>query len=426
MTPDTRSLSGVQNFSLGESTTRTYWQPRFDISVSADSNGNEVPNNPSWNEWTSFSGGVDVHRTSGNSNMSLSYTGGGMFSNSSNVSNGIVQVLSISDAFTFRRFSVSLFEQLNYLPESSFGFGGLGGTPLPGSGLSGLGSGFGAGQSILTGRGQNLGNSFVTELDTYLTPRTSLTFAGGYSLLKYFDSSLFDYNDMNFRFGYNYQMTRKDTVAVLYTFSGLRYSNQDQSINEHTAQVSYGRRVTGRLAFRIAGGPQVVFSRMPITGMGGSAGNGGETGPPGSTTSLYWSVNTALQYQINRTELGLNYNHGVTGGSGVLNGSVTDIVTGSASRQVSRTFSSGISGGYSRNQGIAITSETPSNQTFDYWFGGANFAHPVGRSLGLSLSYQLQYQDSNSAFCIGPTCGTSVIRHLISVSVGWHERPLLF
>jgi hypothetical protein len=110
----------------------------------------------------------------------------------------------------------------------------------------------------------------------------------------------------------------------------------------------------------------------------------------------------------------------------VLAGSLTDTVYGSVTRQMSRTFSSGILGGYSRNQGEAVTASTPSNQSFDYWYGGANLSYPIGRSLGLTLAYQLQYQTSNQSFCVGPTCGTSVIRHMISLGIGWHERPLLF
>ena len=104
------------------------------------------------------------------------------------------------------------------------------------------------------------------EFDEFLTARTSLTFVGGYSLLHYFDTALLDYGDATFQGGYNYQMSRKDTIAVSYLFSGFRYSNFNQSINTHTVAVSYGRRVTGRLAFQASAGPQIVFSRMPISG----------------------------------------------------------------------------------------------------------------------------------------------------------------
>ena len=422
LAPDNRSLSGAQNLSLGIPTTRSYWQPHVDISATADSNALETANSAGWGVWTSISGGVDVHRTSGDNVMNLSYTSGGMFSNYAGVSNGIVQGLNFSDKLAFRRSSLSFFDGLNYLPESSFGFAGLGGVGLPGGTSIGLGTGFTPGQSLLTGYGQNLGNSFATELDTFLTPRSSLTLVGGYSLLHYFDSDLLDFGDFSFRVGYNYQMSRKDTLAVLYTFSGFRYSNFNQSINGHTVQASYGRRVTGRLAFQVAAGPQILVSRAPVTGNTGAAGGGAGS----NFTQTYWSLNTSLQWQAARNSFGLSYNHSATGGSGVFAGAITDTVTGSASRQVSRTFSDGLNFGFARNTGLAVTNVTPTNQIYDYWFVGANLSHPVGRAMGLTFSYQMQYQDSNSTFCTGPTCGTNVIRHMISFGLGWHERPLAF
>jgi hypothetical protein len=427
LTPDTRPLAGAQYLSLGGlETTRSYWQPRFDLFATADSNALQRTTEPSWSTWTSFAGGVDIHRISGDSEMTVGYTGGAMFSNDGTAANGIVQQLAFADKFSFRRSSIAFFDQLAYLPEQAYGFGSVNGLSLPG-GISGaLGPGFMPGQSILAGRGQNLANSFVTEVDVHLTPRSTLTFAGGYALLRYFDNNLQDYGVAIARGGYDYQVTPKNTVALLYTFSGFRYGNFNQSIDDHTAQISFARRVTGRLVFQIAAGPQVAIFRTAIPDGSGSSG-GGEGGgaSSGGFTQVSWSLNTALQYQFRRTVLGLTYNHGVTGGSGVLAGSVGDTITGSATRQMSRTFSSGVAAGYARNRGLT-TGTIPSSQTYNYWFAGANLSHPWGRSLGLTLSYQAQYQDSNAAFCIGPTCGTNVLRHLLSVGLGWHERPLLF
>ena len=420
LTTDNRALAGAQYLSLGVPTTRSYWQPRFNISGTADSNALETANSAGWAGWASVSAGVDLHRNGENNNLTLGYTSGGTFSNSTATRNGVVQSLNLVDKVTFRRSSVTFLDNLNYLPESSLGYGGLGGVSLPGGSPFGLGPGFAAGQANLTGRGQNLGNSFATELDTSLTPRSSLTFVGGYSLLHYFDSSLFNYGEYIFRGGYNHQLTPKDTVAVLYTFDGIRFGNSSQSIDEHTGQVSYGRTVTGRLAFQASAGPQVVISRIPITGNNGSA------IPSGSTTRISWSLNTALQWQAQRTGLGLTYNHGVGGGYGVLAGSLNDTVTGSVTRKVTRAFSDALNAGYSRNDGAAITNRTAQNARFDYWFAGANLTHPVGQSLGLTLSYQMQYQTSNSTFCVGPTCGMNVIRHMISFGIAWQERPLLF
>jgi len=427
LVPDNRSLSGAQDLSPEMLSTRSYWQPGIDMFAMVDSNPGETPQGSDWEGDAALSGHVDVHRISGNSSMTLSYNAGGIFSSYGGVNNGIVQGLNFGDKFSFRRSTISFFDQLIYLPGSSFGFGGLGG--LGGTlGSSGLGPVFGPGQTILTGEGQDLGNSFVTEIDTSLTPRSSLTLVGGYYLLHNFSSDLLNSGNPNFRGGYNYQMTRKDTIAAMYTFSGYRYSNFAQSVNTHTVQVSYGRLITGRLAFQIAAGPEVVISRIAITGSGGSSGGEGGAGTTTatSTTQLYLSLNSSLRWTAARNTFTLAYYRGANGGSGVLAGSIGDTVSGSITREVSRTFSSGITGGYSRNQGVALVTGTPLNQTYDYWFGSASLSHPVGRSLGLTLSYLVQYQNSNSAFCTGSTCGTSIIRNLISFGVGWHERPLLF
>jgi hypothetical protein len=424
LTPDNTSLSGVQALSLGMKKTRSYWQPNFTIFSTVDSNPVQAPGASNWNTWTTFSGGIDVHRNSGTSMMTLSYTGGDMIANSGPATNGVEQGLYVVEKLSLRRSTISILDQLNYLPESAFGFNGLGGGGNLGGEPGGIGTVFTPGQTLLAGFGQSLSNAFAVEDDVYLTPRASLTFAGGYSLLHYFDSGLLNYGDVTFRAGYNYQMTRKDTIALMYTYSGFRYSNFDQSIDDHAAQVSYGRRVTGRLAFQVAAGPQVVVSHIPIAGAAGSPGGG--IGAAGSTTQVSWALNSSVQYQLEQTQLSLAYMHGVAGGAGALAGSNADTLTGTATRQVSRTFAAGITGGFSRNQGLAIGMVNPANQTFDYWFGGANLGHPIGRTLSVNLSYQLQYQNLNAGLCTGPMCGNSVIRHLITFGVTWRERPLLF
>ena len=170
MQPDTRSLTGVEDLSLGSmALEHSYWQPRLALSETVDSNpGSTSAGNGSWGTWTSLLGGVDIHRISGQSELLLSYTGGGMFSTgNSDAVNGVVQELNFKAKYSFRRSTLSVFDQLSYLPESSFGFAGTAGAGLPGVGTGGgVGSGFTPGQSILTPEGQNLANAFAVELDT--------------------------------------------------------------------------------------------------------------------------------------------------------------------------------------------------------------------------------------------------------------------
>lgn len=425
MSPDTRPLSGAQYFSVGTlNIKRSYWQPHFDVTGSADSNPQEGPSSTNWGAWTAFTAGVDIHHISGSSNLTVAYTGGGMFSSEKAVSTGTVQQLGFTEKISFRRSVLSILDQLSYLPQAGLGFGGLGDLPLTGGGAAGLGPGATNQQTILTGQGQNLENSSVVQLQTFLTPRTSITMAGGYSLLRFFGSNLVNSTNMNFQGGYNYELTEHNTLALVYGFNRFGYSNFNNSIDSHTMQAAFGRRITGRLAFQVGAGPEFTFFNQGSASSGGTGAGSGAAGNPSSRVN--WSLNSAVTYQHLRTAFGLNYWHGVTSGSGVVAGSLSDMVTGSITHQMSRTFSSGFTGGYSRNSSLLTLGGASSTADYSYWFAGATFARPLSETLALTLSYQMQYQNANVPFCIGPTCGTGLVRHLISVGLSWNERPLLF
>jgi len=423
--PDTRSLAGAQDFSLGiPMAGHSYWQPHMDISSTGDSNPLKAGNQTGWTTFTSFAGGIDVRRTAPGSDLTLSYLGAGTVSNDGDGGNSITQELELNEKLLFRRTVISFIDKLDYLPEAYFGYGGGTALSLPGGGSLGLQGGLGPGDTILTTRGQRISNEFLTELEENTTPRSSFTFVGGYSVLHYFDNNFLDYGDAVFQAGYNYKMSREDTFAALYRFNAYRYSNVNQSINDHIVQVSYGRRITGELAFQVAAGPEIALLQLPLSGASGS------TSTPANSTQVGWSLNTSLNYQLRRTALNLTYSHGLSGGSGILAGSTADTVSGYVTRQVTRKLGAQWNLGYSRNRGLAVAGVTSpaaqGSQTFDYWFTGLNLNHPLGRALKVFLSYQLQYQNSNAAFCVGATCQSSFVRHLVSAGFSWHDHPIAF
>jgi hypothetical protein len=422
--PDTTPLSGIEPISLGKAPLgHNYLQPQFKLFSTADSNELSANGNSGWGDFTSFLGGVDVHQESGISDLALSYLGGGTIAIGGTAGDSVLQQLGVNEALNWRRAKLTFVDQFSLLPESSFGYSGLGGVALPGGGSIGLQPGLTPGDSVLTTRGLRLTNSFLTEADIYLNPRSSITVAGGYSLLHYFDNDLLDFGDTIFQAGYNHQMTRKDTFAVFYRFSGYRYSGFNQSINDNSFQVSYGRRVTGRLSFQISGGPDITYVTVPITGTSGST-----TTSSGKMQELYWSLSSNVQYQLQRTGFTASYSHGVSGGSGVLAGAIADTVSASANRQLTRQVNGGVTFGYSHSTGLnALTTPTaPTMQSYGYWFGGVNFTRTWGRALDLNLSYTVQYQDSSSTFCVGPTCVTNLVRNQISFGVNWHRQPIAF
>jgi hypothetical protein len=417
LAPDTSALTGAQNFSIGVPIgTHSYWQPSFNFATSADSNGLQESGSSGWTSLNSITAGLKIHRQSGTSDMDINYLAGGLISNGSDSNNGLIQGLSFKEKLSFRRSALSFLDAFNYLPQSQFGFGGLGGVQLPGTGV--IGGNFAPGQTVLT-QGKNLTNSFVTEFDGSLTARTSLTFVGGYSLLHSTGSDLYDYDDATFQGGYNHQMSPKNTIGLSYAFSALRYGNVNQSIETNTVAGSFGRRVTGRLGFQVSGGPQIVFSNLPITG-----------NPAPTTTSsgasFYWSVQSSLQYQVGKTGLAATYSHGVNGGAGVLPGSLADTVSGTVNQGLTRTTSATLSFGYSHNTGMNQTTPTPTNQSFNSTFGGVTLNRTLGPMLNINLSYQAQYQTAGTTNCAGPACGATGLRNLITLGVGWQRRPTPF
>jgi hypothetical protein len=255
-----------------------------------------------------------------------------------------------------------------------------------------------------------------------LTARSSITIAGGYSLLHYFDNDFLDFGDAIAQVGFNRQLTRKDTFAVFYRFSGYRYSGFNQSINDNSFQVSYGRRVTGRMSFQITGGPDIAFVTEPLTTT--------STAAPASTAQsrvLYWSLSSVLNYRLERTGFGVSYNHGVSGGSGVLAGAIANTAQGSADRQLTRQVTGRAYVGYSHNTGInGLATLTPGIQSYGYWFGGVGFTRSFGRELELDLDYLLQHQTSNGIFIVGTTPITSITRQQISIGFSWHRLPISF
>ena len=424
LVPDYRPITGAQGLPLGApKTARNFWQPYLDFIATADSNALISSTNTGWTSWESVAGGVDVNHVSGNSDLKLSYQGAASVPNDSSVSTAVSQQLAVAERLTLRRYVLTFLDQVGYIPASAFGYGGFGNN-LSSGGLVGLQGTFTPDQSILTARGQRISNSFVTQVDASLTRRSTLTFVGSYGLLHYFDQNLLDSHEAIFQAGYNYLATRKDTVAVLYRFDAFRYSDVNQSIDTHTVQFTYARRVTGRLVFQVGAGPDIAFSRQPI---------GQDTVPQpnattGKTRQIFWDANASATYQLRRSQLGMYYDHGVGGGSGVLAGSLTDTLSGNGSRQISRTTTGTLTGGYSRNKGLAITSTSSAspltNQTYNYWFAGVNLGRSWGRAMNVSLNYQLQYQDSNSTFCVTVPCGTSFVHHVISLELGWHPRSI--
>src|ERR1700674_1553102 len=416
LSPDNLPVSGVQNPTLGTSEIRhSYWVPGIRYSNTTGSNQSTSGASSQWNTTSFVSGDVSLLEAWSRSLLSANYSGGGFASTDPVQGNGQYHQLAAAYQVDQRGWQALFVDQFSYLPQSSFGFGGTSGLSAPGiSGtlsapLPGLQSAYVPGQSILTAVGARYSNASAAQLSFRLSRRGSITIAGVYSLLRFTRSGNVSSDTEIFSVGYNYAITRKDTVGVVYRFSAYHYPGDPQALGDHVVMVVYGRMITGRLGLRLGGGPEFTKFRVPILA---------------ATQKVSGTVSGSLIYAFSHSDVSLGYTHGISGGSGVLNGSNSDQLHATWDRQLTRVWNGSLSFQYARN-GEIVSAIGQVSPTFNSWALGAGLSRPVGRAANFSLGYQAQIQGGNSAICTTANCSTSSTAQQIFLSFQWHGNPLV-
>jgi len=415
--PDNRPITGFQQPTVGTPMERhSYWVPGASYNNLIQSNGDIGGGQSSWNSTSYLVGSISLVENWSRSQLMLNYSGGGSFSTDSSIGNGWYQQLGASQTFNWSRWQLVLLDEFAYLPQAQFGFGagtglstpGVGGTL--GGGLTGVSSGFTPGQSIFSAVGPRYFNTAAVQMTYRLSARSSVTMGGLYSLLRFTDPGNIESDQYVGNVGYNYQITRNNIFGLQYRYSAFHYLNDPQAIGDQMFQVVFGRKVTGRLALTLSGGPEITNFRVaepPATKTQQVAGSGGAT----------------LSYLEPKGSISATYFHGVTAGSGVFLGATTDQVNGSATRSISRVWSGELHGGYARNRN-AETAQGASNTSFDSFYGGISAARPLGRNAKFNVGYTAYVERTDLSGCTS-SCSSSFTTNQISVGVSWHARPFV-
>ena len=418
MQPDERPLTGIQQPTVGTPMERhSYWVPGVSYYNFVQSNGQSQGGSNNWNSTSYLAGNISVLENWSRSQLALNYTGGGNFSTDSVYGNGWFQQLGATQTFIRERWQLTLLDEFAYLPQAQFGFGAGTGLALPGIGGSlgpgstGLGGGLSPGQSIFTAIGPRYTNTAGAQVNYNLTARSSVTLGGLYSILRFTNAGNIESNDYIGNAGYNYQISRQDTIGLLYRFSSYHFLGAPQAIGDHTIQAAYGRKITGRLALQLSGGPEISEFRLAEAGSNKKQYIGGSGG-------------ASLSYAFENGGVSFSYTHGLTSGSGVFVGATTDQITGSVSRKLSRVWTGSAHLGFARNRN-AQTGPSVVNQSYDAVYAGGSLARPLGRNASFSVGYTGYFERSNSTICAGANCGSSFTTNQISVGLSWHTRPLV-
>src|ERR1700688_857098 len=412
LTPDTSPLTGIQTPGLGSVEFRhSYWVPGVQVANTVQSGGN----GGSWFDTTYLAGNLSLSEAWAHSHLTLNYSGGGYFS-TGNEGNGTYQQLGFVQGFTWRRWQLQFFDDFAYLPTSQFGFGGLSGIAGPGvsgslSPVSPLLNGiYLPNQTVLLANGPRYSNSFAAQANFAVSPRGSITLIGSYGLLRFTTPGNIDNDDEIGSIGYNYAVTKNDSVGVLYRFTAYHFTGQPQAIGDHTFNLAYGRKITGRLGLSLSAGPEIITFRVPV-------------GTITQQTNL--SLGASLTYGLERGNISLGYSHGTNGGSGVLAGATGCFIDATSTRHIPRVWAARANFGYGREHAFAAVGALAAASYNNYYFG-VGLERPIGRNSFLSLGYTAYIVNTNLAACGISLCspGTTT-QHQLAVGYQWHTRPFV-
>jgi hypothetical protein len=414
MQPDIRPVGGVQSPTLGTPELRhSYWVPGLQYGNTTQSASSNLAGNSGWTTTSFVNGNLSLLEAWSHNLLAANYSGGGFFSTDPAQGNGQYHQVATAFEIDQRRWQVLFIDQFSYLPQSAFGFGGTSALSSPGiTGtlavpLPGLQNVFVPGQSVLLATGPRYSNASAAQVTYEVTSRGLITVAAVHGLLRFSNAGIISSDTETLNTSYDYAVTRKDTVGLTYRFSAFHYPGDPQALGDHIAEVVYGRRITGRLALNVAGGPEVTTFRVPVSG---------------SKQSVSGSGTASLVYAFPRSTVRLNYAHGITNGSGVFTGALTDSFGGTASRQLTRVWNGSLSFEFANNKRI-FTGTGPASPTFKTWVPGAGLSRPFGRTVNFALAYQAQIQQSNLALCSTANCGKNYTLHEVILSFQWHALP---
>lgn len=428
---------------------RSYLMPGFQVSESVDSNASGSSKASRTSEITRALASVDLQRIWRRYQLGLDYIAAGDFytgplvlQNQSRATQ--VHTLSAVQRILWRTGQLAIRDTFDYLPEGSFGFSSYGGAASFGSSLGGGVSGAGAGTGLGGGLGAGgvgsvsygslgyqprIDNTGMVDIVQGLSPRTTVTMAGGYSISHYLDVTnplfpVINSQQASGQAGYNHLLSRRDQIGLSYGFQEIHFPRAGSgSITAHAWNVMYGHRVTGKLNLTLGGGPQLVIVHHPPIVLGNLV------IPVPETKSLSANGSVAFTYLVStRTNVQLAYRRYVTPGSGFYAGAATDSVRLSLGHRFGRHWTTMTDVGYSHNSNLQTSSSTTSgvnSRSYQFWYAGTS----LQRQLGPHFSAFASYQFNDLGFGVCPagsptTCGTKTTRHTGMIGFNWHPKPI--
>lgn len=405
-------LSGSRWLGLGSlGGSRSYLQPSFSVSQGADMS---VIGPNTTRAQTQVHAGMLLRREWQRYLIDLNYSAGGVVYGT-NRKAALVQGLGLDQTISLRRWTITIGDTFSYLPESGFGAPLLGnvGNGAFGGGVGGVLNGnplFNPAQTIITNRGSRISNSATGQVQYDVNRQLSFTGSAGYGILRFLDNAagLLESNSLTAQAGMNYAFGRFDSMAVTYSLQQTRFKGVAGGADSHSVQLSYARRMTGRMVLQVGAGPQIRDFSIP-----------GQT----PSDRLSWTATSRVLYAMRDMDLAFAYSRFMTNGSGVLLGASTDSFDLTATRNIGRNWHTTFGSGMALNRSLAQLVAGTNQSHFRTWHANGSLGRAIGRSMSMNLTYS--YQNQNQTVCgVAAICFPDTQRHVFGLMFGWRPRPI--
>jgi hypothetical protein len=431
----------------------SYLQLGAHFAESADSNVENTLGGTGLGSVTDGLGSVDLERLWSHYNLALDYLGGVSYYSFGAVGLRQIEELGLDQKVTWKRGQLSVRDAFSYQPEGTFGnaYGSV----------ANLGAGLNESSAFLTGLGlgalgevPRIMNLSVADAVENLTPKSTITATVGYGFVHFLnnepglDTSFIGNSQITALAGYDRIFGPRDQGALVYAYQGFSFST-GLTFHSHIIQLMWGHRISGRMDFLIAAGPQFTQLLDIPTFEANTSGaaivppcvpaptledfNGEDC--PTNDLRITAAGRAALHYRFPKTMLYATYDHYITTGAGFFEGAESDIARLGVSRPIGRKWTGFSDLGFSRNSRvIPDTCASPSLATacpgvtanvYKYGFAGAGIRRNLGRSFKVFASYQFNYLTFDNSFCqTSAECSRISQRHVGTIGVDWNPHPM--
>jgi hypothetical protein len=416
--PDQNTLAGAAPFTLGSlQHNRNIFDPSISFSQLAQAYP-QTGGGTSLNANSVVNGSLNFDRTWSGYHLSMIYNGGESFNygySGGSFTHYQFHDFVFSQEADWDRWHVLFRDDFTVSPGAAFtsqGFGGPGlaaqFSSLLGSSVTGLSQSFVPEETINTTFAERFRNAVLGQAEYSLSRRSAFTAAASYGLLHFDVPGFFNSMMVNVQGGYDYLLDPWNSIAFLGNYGRIDYTGTGASTIDYSGALAYGRKITGRLAFQAAVGPQEIRSQGSVLG---------------TFNLLYVMANSSLRYERRRGGLSVDFLRGLNQGSGVFEGATGDRFSANAHYRFTRLWSGSLTGGYALNESLAPAGSQ--RQQFTNWFVGANIGRQVGAHAQLNFNYGVNDQ-TNPPTCATVVCGIAGLQQIAGVTVNWHLRRFAY